>query len=262
MNELTEPFAPSLLANLRAASQVLALTGAGISAESGVPTFRDAQTGLWAKFKPEDLATVQAFERQPQVVWEWYAWRRQWVAQAKPNPGHLALAEMERRVPHFTLVTQNVDGLHHLAGSRNVIEVHGNIMRTKCFREEVLIERWDDSGERPPRCPRCGGPLRPDVFLFGEMLPPGAFERAAAAAASCQVCLAVGTSAVVQPAASLPLLAKQHGALFVEVNPDSTPLTQEADFSLRGLAGVILPALVKAAWDAEQPSAYTRVETA
>src|SRR6185436_10152592 len=138
---------------------------------SGVPTFRDAQTGLWANFKPEELATTDAFRRQPKLVWEWYAWRREKVSSVQPNPGHLALAELEKRVPHFTLVTQNVDGLHQRAGSRNVLELHGNILRTKCFEEDVIVSEWADDGAVPPRCPKCRGPLRPDVVWFGEMLP-------------------------------------------------------------------------------------------
>ncbi len=160
-----------LIEALRKAARVTALTGAGISAESGVPTFRDAQTGLWAKYRPEELATTEAFRRNPRLVWDWYTWRRERVAQAHPNPGHLALAEMEKRVPQFTLVTQNVDGLHRRAGSRNVIELHGNIMRTKCFHEDIMVEAWADTGETPPSCPHCGGPLRPDVVWFGEALP-------------------------------------------------------------------------------------------
>ena len=147
----------ALIDALRRARQVAVLTGSGISAESGVPTFRDAQTGLWEKFRPEELATTEAFRRNPRLVWEWYAWRRELVAGAQPNGGHLALAELERRLPRFTLLTQNVDGLHQRAGSRNVIELHGNITRTKCFDENVVVDRWTDTGEVPPRCPRCGG---------------------------------------------------------------------------------------------------------
>lgn len=241
-------FAPAVIARLREAPGILVLTGAGTSAESGVPTFRDAQTGLWARFKPEELATPEAFQRNPRTVWEWYAWRRELVGRAQPNPGHLALVEWERRAPGLTVVTQNVDGLHQRAGSRNVIEVHGNITRTRCSQEDTVVASWPESGDVPPRCPRCGGLLRPDVVWFGEQLPPGAFEAASAAASNCAVCLSVGTSSLVQPAASLPLIARAHGAMLVEVNPDRTPLTESVEYSLRGRAGEVLPELVRAVW--------------
>jgi len=235
-----------LVRALQQSRSVVVLTGAGISAESGVPTFRDAQTGLWAQFKPEDLATPEAFRRNPKVVWEWYAWRRQLVAQVEPNAGHRALVELERRVPQFTLITQNVDGLHQRAGSRSVIELHGNLTRTKCFEEGAAVDHWEETGEVPPRCPRCGGRLRPDVVWFNEMLPPGVFECALAASRSCDVFLSIGTSALVHPAASLPLDALKRGATLVEINPDDTPLTAHVHFRLRGPAGVILPALLRA----------------
>ncbi len=241
-------FAPELIQKLRGARRVAALTGAGISAESGVPTFRDAQTGLWAQFKPEDLATPEAFRRNPKLVWDWYAWRRERVGSVAPNPGHLALAAMERRVPEFTLVTQNVDGLHRRAGSRNVIELHGNITRTKCLDEDVVVEQWPETGETPPRCPRCGGWLRPDVVWFGEMLPPGAFEAAEQASRTCDLFFSIGTSAVVYPAAGLPLAALDAGVAVVEINPNPTPLTVRATYALPGPSGVVLPALVRAVW--------------
>ena len=238
----------ALAAALRGAERVAVLTGAGVSAESGVPTFRDALTGLWARYRPEDLATPEAFRRNPKLVWEWYAWRRELVSRASPNPGHLALAEMERRVPAFTLITQNVDGLHHRAGSRNVIELHGNIARVKCSDEGLAVESWAETGEIPPRCPRCGGYLRPDVVWFGEMLSPDALRAAEQAARSCQVFLSIGTSGLVYPAAGLPLLAAQSGAIVVEVNPGATPLTDHADYVLNGPAGRMLPLLVDATW--------------
>lgn len=241
-------FPAAMLDQLRAARRVAVLTGAGISAESGVPTFRDAQTGLWARFKPEELATPEAFRRNPKLVWEWYAMRRQKVGAVAPNPGHVALAAMETRIPQFTLVTQNVDGLHQRAGSRNVIELHGNITRVKCFDEDALVEAWAETGEVPPRCPRCGGWLRPDVVWFGESLPPAALTAAERASETCEVFLSIGTSSVVYPAAGLPLAAAEAGATVIEVNPDATPLTARADYSLRGPAGVVLPALAAALW--------------
>src|SRR6058998_2382350 len=161
-------FNGDLVAALRGARFIAVLTGAGISAESGLATFRDAQTGLWARFDPRELATSSAFARNPKLVWDWYAWRREHVAAARPNAGHLALAELEQRVPEFALITQNVDGLHQRAGSRNPIELHGNITRTKCFEEDKIVNEWQESRDVPPRCPSCGGRLRPDVVWFGE----------------------------------------------------------------------------------------------
>jgi NAD-dependent deacetylase len=236
---------------LRGARAVAVLTGAGISAESGVPTFRDAQTGLWARFDPHELATPAAFARNPKLVWDWYAWRRLRAAEAQPNPGHRALVAMEARVPRFTLVTQNVDGLHARAGSRNLVELHGNIARVKCSREHTLVAKWEDDGEHVPRCPRCGALLRPDVVWFEEALPAPAMAEADAAARECDLLLVVGTSAVVYPAAALPLTAREAGANVAEINPEPTPLTPLADFVLRSAAGVALPALVAAAWPAQ-----------
>lgn len=239
-----------LVTRLRSAQRVVVLTGAGISAESGVPTFRDALTGLWARFRPEELATPEAFERDPKLVWEWYEWRRSVVAKAQPNPGHRALVELEPLVPEFLLITQNVDGLHARAGSRSIAELHGNITRTKCFDCGRPIDaRSIASKAVPPVCPRCStGRLRPDVVWFGEMLPEDALQEAMRATADCDVFLSVGTSTVVEPAASLPFLAARSGACVVEVNPDATPLTGRASFSLRGAAGVVLPALIASAF--------------
>lgn len=239
---------PELVARLRQAQRVAVLAGAGISAESGVPTFRQAQTGLWARYDPQQLATPQAFRRQPQLVWDWYAWRRSLVAEVEPNPGHIALAEMERRVSHFTLITQNVDSLHQRAGSRAVLELHGNIARVTCSREGNVIETWEETDERPPRCPHCGAFLRPDVVWFGEALPVAALNAAIAAARAAEVFLTIGTSGLVHPAADLPVLAGQHGAVTVEINPEVTPLSDDMTYCLRGPAGVVLPALLAAVW--------------
>lgn len=235
---------PELSEILRSAAHVAVLSGSGVSAESQIPTFRDAQTGLWAKYSPEELATPQAFRRNPKLVWEWYAWRRELVAQAEPNPGHLALAQLERELPQFTLITQNVDGLHQRAGSRHVIELHGNITRTKCFDEGDLIDTWPPTSDVPPRCPRCGGYLRPDVVWFGEMLPAQAVKAAEQAAQSCDLFLTIGTSALVYPAAALPYTALDRGVPVVEINPNETPFTPFATFVLPGPAGQILPQLV------------------
>jgi NAD-dependent deacetylase len=226
---------------------VAALTGSGVSAESGVPTFRDAQTGLWARYDPQELATPEAFARDPELVGRWYAWRRDLVEGAEPNAGHRALADLERGVPVFSLVTQNVDGLHQEAGSANVVELHGNIRRSRCPAENVAVEP-DDTDHLPPLCPNCGSPLRPDVVWFGEALPVAGLEAASEAARSCDVLLSVGTSGLVYPAASLPYEALESGTIVVEVNPDRTPLSASADFSLRGRAGEVLPRLVRAAF--------------
>jgi NAD-dependent deacetylase len=238
-------FDPRLIARLREARRINVLTGAGVSAESGVPTFRDALTGLWSKFKPEELPTPEAFRRNPKLVWEWYAMRRARVHEVHPNDGHRALVELEQRVPVFLLATQNVDGLHQRAGSSNVVELHGNITRTKCFDEGTIVEQWAETDEAPPRCPKCGGPLRPDVVWFNENLPHDTFARAAEASRRCEVFLSIGTSALVYPAAALPLDALEAGALLVEINPNPTPLTSKADFFLQGPSGKILPALVQ-----------------
>ena len=239
---------PHLVDILRKARRVAVLTGAGVSAESGVPTFRDTLTGLWSQYRPEDLATPQAFLKDPRKVWEWYASRRERLSLAQPNPGHLALAEMEGHLPGFTLITQNVDGLHWRAGSRNVIELHGNLARVKCFQEGTVVEQWLDDGTIPPRCPSCGGMLRPDVVWFGEKLPPEALQHATRASQECQVFFSIGTSGVVEPAASLPYWASERGAVIVEVNPEHTPLTPHADFALHAPAGEALPILVKRTW--------------
>jgi NAD-dependent deacetylase len=233
------------LQRLRSARRVVALTGAGISAESGVPTFRDAQTGLWAKYRAEDLATPEAFLTNPRLVWSWYVWRRQLTEQAQPNPGHAALVQFQERFAEFTLITQNVDGLHARAGSRDVIELHGSIATTLCFDERIPIADFTDDGQTCPRCPGCGAWLRPGVVWFGENLPRAALERAERAAASCEVLLSIGTSSLVQPAAGLPLLAKRHGALLIEVNPSPTPLTPHADEVVSGPAGQVLPQLMQ-----------------
>lgn len=235
---------PELIEALQTAQHVTVLTGAGVSAESGVPTFREAQTGLWAKYSPEELATPQAFQRNPKLVWDWYAWRRELVSAAQPNPGHLALAELEDRLPRLTLITQNVDNLHRIAGNRNIIELHGNIYRTLCFEERTVVESWPEVDETPPHCPSCGGHLRPDVVWFGEMLPPDALETAYEAAADCDVFLSIGTSGLVQPAASLPIAALREGAVVAEINPDTTMLTSRIPYVLRGPAGEVLPELL------------------
>jgi len=232
---------------LRDAKRVVVLTGAGASEESGVPTFRDPQTGLWAKYDPMVLATAEAFAQNPKLVWDWYEWRREVRRDTKPNAGHFALAQMQELFPSFVVVTQNIDGLHRLAGSRDVIELHGNLQRNKCSRENIIIER---SSARPRAdgmlvCPNCGALLRPDVVWFGEQLPREAIERAFQMARECEIFFSIGTSAVVEPAASLPRIAKRSGAFLIEINPNATPVSEIADVVVRGKAGEVLPLLLK-----------------
>ena len=235
--------AQELVEKLAQARRVVVLTGAGISAESGIPTFRDALTGLWANYDPQQLATPEGFARNPKLVWDWYAERRARIAGVQPNPGHLALAKLESRYERFTLVTQNIDGLHQRAGSRAVVELHGNIARVKCSREDTVVSTFAQD-ESPPRCP-CGAWLRPDVVWFGETLPADALARAENAAEHCEVFFSIGTSAQVYPAAELPLRALTAGATVVEINPERTSLTRHAHFALQGAAGKVLPVLVE-----------------
>src|SRR5678816_4090723 len=237
-----------LISLLREASNFVTLTGAGVSQESGLRTFRDAQTGLWAQSKPEELASPQAFARDPKLIWDWYAWRREAVKGVRPNPGHDALVEMEKQASRFTLITQNVDGLHRMAGSQNLLELHGNIQRVRCAACYTVAEAWDDDPDIVPHCKECGGLLRPDVVWFGESLPRDQLEAAVEAARSCDVFFSIGTSGVVQPAASLAHAARNRGATVIEINAEPTLLTPKVDYVFHGKSGEILPELVKAAW--------------
>jgi NAD-dependent deacetylase len=235
---------------LREAKAVAVLTGAGISAESGVPTFRGPE-GLWRTFRPEQLATPEAFARDPALVWEWYRWRRERMAAVKPNPGHETLARLEGRFASFTVITQNIDGLHARAGSRRLIELHGSIWRDRCTSNaDHVFDRQREGADRQDACPppglprcHCGALLRPDVVWFGEALDPAHLEAAVEAAGTVQLFLVVGTSSVVYPAAALPGMARRAGATIVEINPDETPLSAEADLVLRGASGILLPRL-------------------
>lgn len=231
---------------LRAASAVACLTGAGVSAESGVPTFRDAQTGLWARFDPQRLASQEGFADDPGLVWRWYMERLAGVEKATPNPGHFALAEMARRLPAFALITQNVDDLHERAGSPDVIHLHGNIARFHCNRCGRIhsLQAAERAASQPPRCVVCGGHVRPSVVWFGEGLPEGALAEAVDAMKSCDLLLVVGTSGLVYPASQLPQMAKRAGARVIEINPQPGPLSSLADICLRGPSGVILPQLL------------------
>ena len=237
-------FSENLISTLKNAESICVLTGAGVSAESGVPTFR-GEEGLWKKFKPEELANFDAFIRNPELVWEWFNYRRRLIKEVKPNPAHYGLVALERFMKNFTLVTQNVDNLHRRAGSRKVLELHGNIERSYCIQCRALAEESALDGQtKVPRCTKCGGLVRPDVVWFGEMLPLEIFSNAESAARQCDIFLSIGTSAVVYPAASLPYTALDHGAFVVEMNLESTDLSSRAHEVLIGKAGEILPDLL------------------
>jgi len=243
----------SLKETLRAASRIVVLTGAGISADSGIPTFRDAQTGMWAKYDPQELASPQAFREHPRTVLCWYQWRRSLIEQAVPNPGHRALARLERQAgkqnQSYMLITQNIDDLHRKAGSENLIELHGNIYRHKCFQ---CNRPWDgvipsiDENSDLPRCAVCDGLIRPDVVWFGESLSEEQLRRAFSFTRSCDIFLSIGTSTLVHPAASLPMLALDNGAAVVEINPDTTPVTNHVDLAFHSPASQILAELISA----------------
>lgn len=246
----------SLIMSLRTASHIAVFTGAGVSAESGIATFRDSLTGLWERFDAASLATPEAFQADPALVWGWYEWRRMQVLQAQPNPAHQAIAELARHVPRLTLITQNVDDLHERAGSPDVIHLHGSLHTPRCFRcgkapaTSLGTPDEPEGGRRlePPRCSACEGPLRPGVVWFGESLPVDALNAAYEAARDCDVLLSVGTSGVVYPAAEVPELAWRAGATVVHVNPQPQASHREREFALVGPAGEQLPDLVNQAF--------------
>jgi len=247
-----------LLATVRRASRVVVFTGAGVSAESGVPTFRDAQTGFWANFDATELATPDAFSRDPALVWGWYEWRRAAVLRAQPNAAHRAIAAMARHVPTLTVITQNVDDLHERGGSHDVVHLHGRLGRPYCQR---CGEVWPPpppaaettgAGSRadPPICSRCDGRVRPGVVWFGESLPEPEWRAAKKAASECEVFFCVGTSSLVYPAASLPTIASEEGAATIQINPNPTEMDGEVTWVVRGAAGKVMPEILERAWDA------------
>ncbi len=245
-----------LLETLRAAKHVVVLTGAGISVESGLSTFRTPQSGLWECFDAEELATPGAFKSNPALVWGWYEWRRMKALRAAPNEGHLAITRLAENVPQLTLITQNVDDLHERAGSAEVLHLHGSLHHpicNACRRPHMLPPDIPDEPEggrevEPPRCGHCGGRIRPGVVWFGENLPQKEWSLAKRAALACDLFLSVGTSSVVEPAASLTRLAAQRRATIVQVNPNETNAQHSFSYDLRAPAGVILPALLNQAW--------------
>lgn len=230
---------------ISSAKKVVVLTGAGISKESGIPTFRDAQTGLWANYDPQTLATPQGFMANPSLVWQWYEWRRKMLATVKPNPGHFAIAKLESMVPQLALLTQNVDGLHRTAGSKEIIELHGSITKHKCFDHGHPFELTVDDLNEPPRC-YCGSLVRPAVVWFGEVLDEADLRLSFMHSESADLFLVVGTSALVQPAASFPFAARRRGAKIVECNVEETPVSEIADVNLTGPAGEMLPQVIDA----------------
>lgn len=242
------PIPESLIGTLLAARHVVVLTGAGISAESGIPTFRDRAEGLWTKYAMEDLSTPAAFRRDPALVWDWYAHLRETMRQAQPNPAHHALVELAQRVPRMTLLTQNIDGLHQRAGSADVIELHGNIFRAKCDSDGEPVEGWEQSHETPPRCPRCDGLVRPGVVWFGEHLPSAALATAEAAVRDCDVFFSIGTSSEVEPAASFAPRALDRGATVVMVNLDVRTSAAAWLYRFHAKAGGFLPFLIQTVW--------------
>ncbi|MGC9965074.1 MAG: NAD-dependent deacylase [Syntrophobacteraceae bacterium] len=225
------------------AKHVAVLSGAGISAESGVPTFR-GEGGLWKQFRAVDLATPEAFSRDPRLVWEFYNWRRDLIGRLSPNPGHFALAQIEERVPQFTLITQNIDGLHEKAGSRNVIELHGNLWKVRCTGCETVSEDLRIPLPELPACESCGSLLRPHVVWFGEMLEPQVLNAAYEAIGNCDLMIVIGTSGTVQPAASMGVQAKRNGASVAEINLEPTPYSDVYNISISGKSGEILPQLL------------------
>ncbi|EIC20966.1 SIR2 family NAD-dependent protein deacylase [Thiorhodovibrio frisius] len=248
------PFDDELLTRLRQSQHLVVFTGAGVSRESGIPTFRDALTGLWSQYEPEDLAMPDAFVRDPSLVWGWYEWRRALVARCEPNPAHLTIAALANRVPKLTLITQNVDGLHARAGSPDVLELHGSLERPRCFDcgthcpPDAPMATDDQQRIEPPTCVQCGGFIRPGVVWFGEALPVDVWHRAKRAAQACDLMLSVGTSGLVYPAASLPKEAVFQQIPVVQINPEPTALDETMWHNLHGEAGVVLPSLLKSAW--------------
>lgn len=239
----TETGIKELKDKLWQAKHVAVLTGAGISAESGVPTFR-GEGGLWRQFRAVDLATPEAFSRDPKLVWEFYGWRRELIGPLNPNPGHFALAEIERRVPRFTLITQNIDGLHKKAGSQNIVELHGNLWKARCTGCEQVVEDLRIPLPELPACESCGALLRPHVVWFGEMLDPEVLDAAYNAIGGCDLMMVIGTSGTVQPAASMGVQAKRNGATVAEINLEPTPYSDIYNISIAGKSGEILPQLL------------------
>ena len=254
MNKFDATIIPTeLIEKIKTAKHLVVLTGAGVSAESGIPTFRDALTGLWENYEAETMASEDGFLADPSLVWGWYEWRRNKVLQSKPNPAHETIAKLAVKIPKFTLVTQNVDDLHERAGSVDVLHLHGSLHSPRCFdcnapyelptENTLQTHQLKESKIEPPKCDLCGGSIRPSVVWFGESLPVDAWEDSVEACEQCDVMLVVGTSAAVYPAANLPHIAHKKGAIVVQVNPMITSFNAIAAYNFHGKAGEILPKL-------------------
>jgi NAD-dependent deacetylase len=235
----------TILQRLKKAQRVVALTGGGIAAESGFPSFAQAQQGKWAEYDVSELATPQAFVRNPRLVWEWYDYRRRLAEKLEPGVSHHALVELERYYPEFTLITQTIDGLHARSGLRNLIEINGALRRSRCFESGDLFLTWEEDGAVPPRCPHCGSPLRPDVVMFGEGLPQAELRRAQRAVEQCDLLLCVGTVGAIEPIASFPFVARRVGALVISIAPEDSIYTLMADHVIPTTPGAVLPEIVQ-----------------
>ncbi len=263
-------FDPVMIQRIRQAQHVVVFTGAGVSQESGIPTFRDALTGLWERYDAQRLATPEAFANEPDLVWGWYEWRRALVLRCEPNAAHDAIASMSDKVVTLTLITQNVDDLHERAGSKNAIHLHGSLHAPRCQACGSLhglpagIPDEPDGGRRqePPECGHCGGRIRPGVVWFGESLPANSWRQAEAAVKSCDVLFSIGTSSLVYPAAELPHQAAAGGACVIQVNPNATELDALAHYNLRGKAGDVMSALVEAVWAEASNSGHAHIHNA
>jgi NAD-dependent deacetylase len=235
----------SVLHRLKNASRIVALTGGGIAAASNVPSFREAHSGEWSQYDVSELATVQAFMRNPRMVWEWYEHRRRTAEAAEPSPAHYALVDLEQYYPIFSLITQTIDGLHWRAGSRDLIELNGSLRRSRCYEAGHIISSWEDVGESPPRCPHCGSVLRPGVVMFGEGLPEWELRAARAAVERCEVFMCVGDVGAIEPVASFPFIAKRAGALVLAIDAPNSIYTIMADHVIDEPLADALPDLVR-----------------
>lgn len=242
---MTYTLPEKLIQRMRSARRVVVLTGGGVAAEAGVPSFRESQTGQWAQYDVSELATPQAYLRNPRLVWEWYDFRRRAADAATPSPAHYALVDLEQYYTSFTLITQTIDSLHWRAGSRDLVELNGCLRRSRCYEAGHTVQAWDDDGELPPRCPHCGSPLRPDVVLFGEGLPTGELRRARQAVEQCDLFVTVGSVGAIEPVASFPFVARRLGALTVSVGPEDSVYALMADHVIAAPPGEVLPGLVR-----------------
>lgn len=235
----------NVIHRLKTARRVVVLTGGGLAAEAGVPSFRDSHTGPWAQYDVSELATPQAFLRNPRLVWEWYDFRRRAADAAAPSPAHYALVDIEQYYPDYTLITQSIDSMHWRAGTRDLVELNGCLRRSRCYEAGHMVQSWDEDGEIPPRCPHCGSPLRPDVVMFGEGLPHAEVRKAQQAVERCDLFMTVGAVGAIEPVASFPFVAKRVGAFVLSIGPEDSIYSLMADYVLPAAPGEVLPELVR-----------------